>query len=59
MLKPLGPATMITKPGGSVILFSSKIHGGSFPEPLLEAFDMAFGLTDGDTKSLVMSTIRK
>jgi len=58
MLKPLGPATMITKPGGFVILFSSKIHGGGFPEPLLDAFDTAFGLAGGDTKSLVMSYLK-
>ncbi len=59
MLKPLGPATMITKPGGFVILFSSKIHGGGFPEPLLDAFDTAFGLSDGDTRSLVMQHLAR
>ncbi|MBW1721560.1 MAG: nickel-dependent lactate racemase [Deltaproteobacteria bacterium] len=58
--KPLGPATMITREGGTVILYSSAIHGGGFPEPLLQAFDTAFGLCkNGDTKGLILDFLKR
>ena len=58
IMKPLCPATLVTKKGGYVILYASDIHGGKFPDPLLEAFDTAFSLADGDPRKLVLDCLR-
>ena len=48
LIKPLLPGTMITRPGGTVVLFAPKIVGGSIPEPMLAAFDHTFDQLTGD-----------
>jgi nickel-dependent lactate racemase len=55
IMKPLCPATLVTKKGGYVIIYASDIHGGKFPDSLLEAFDTAFSLAGGDTRKLVLN----
>ena len=35
-------ATMVTKKGGTLLMYAGGIKGGRFPESLLEAFDVAF-----------------
>ncbi|MEJ2725380.1 MAG: nickel-dependent lactate racemase [Deltaproteobacteria bacterium] len=58
LMKPLGPATAVTKKGGTVILYASAIRGGRLPEPLLESFDKAFSLCGKDCKQLVLDSLR-
>jgi nickel-dependent lactate racemase len=58
VMKPLGPATMITKMGGIVILYASAIEGGGFPTPFLEAFDFALANSRGEPKQLVLNSLR-
>ena len=58
IIKPLGPAAMVTKPGGTVILVAS-IKGGRVPDVLLEAFDSAAKIAEGDSKSLVLNCLRE
>lgn len=58
IIKPLGPATMVTKPGGTVILVAS-IKGGRLPDVLLKAFDSAGKIAKGDSKSLVLKCLRE
>lgn len=53
IMKPLGPATMVTKPGGTVILYVT-VRGGRLPDNLVQAFDTAFDLCEGDPKRLVL-----
>ena len=48
LIKPLLPGTMITKPGGVVVLFASKIVGGRIPGPMLGAFDHTYAQLTGD-----------
>ena len=57
VLKPLGPATMVTKKGGTVVLAAS-VRGGKFPDMLLHAFDFAFDISKGDPKRLVLEYLR-
>lgn len=58
LIKPLGPATAVTKKGGTVILFASDIQGGRVPEVLLQAFDTAFALGGKDLRRLVLNYVR-
>jgi len=58
IIKPLGPATMVTKPGGTVILVAS-IKEGRVPDVLLKAFDTAAKIAKGDSKSLVLKYLRE
>ena len=53
IMKPLCPATMVTKKGGVVIIFAPHIRGGRFPASLLDAFHTAHSLAKGDTRGLV------
>jgi nickel-dependent lactate racemase len=58
LMKPLGPATAVTRKGGTVILFASAIRGGRVPEPFLKSFDTAFAICDKDAKQLVLDCLR-
>jgi nickel-dependent lactate racemase len=58
VLKPLGASNMVTKEGGAVILYASRIEGGKFPAPFLEAFDTVFAMAGGDPRRLVTDYIR-
>jgi len=57
VMKPLGPATMVTKEGGTVIL-AANVRGGKFPDLLVQAFDRVFDLAKGNPKRLVLEYIR-
>jgi nickel-dependent lactate racemase len=59
LMKPIGPATMVTKKGGTVIIYASAIKGGRFPDPLLEAFDTAYAISGGDARRLVLDFLSK
>jgi nickel-dependent lactate racemase len=59
LMKPLGPATAVTREGGTVILFASAIRGGRLPEPFLKSFDTAFAACEIDAKQLVLDCLRK
>jgi nickel-dependent lactate racemase len=58
LMKPLGPATAVTRKGGTVILFASAIRGGRVPEPFLKSFDTAFAICDKNAKRLVLDCLR-
>jgi nickel-dependent lactate racemase len=57
VLKPLATSNIVTKKGGVVILYASRIEGGQFASPLLEAFDTAFTMAGGDPRRLVTDHI--
>ena len=59
VLKPLSASNMVTKKGGSVIVYADRIKGGQFAPSLLEIFDRAFAMAAGDPKRLVMTHIRE
>ncbi len=52
-MKPLGIATLVTKKGGTVILYADEVLGGCYPESMLAAFGHALDLAAGDPKGLV------
>jgi lactate racemase len=52
-MKPLNPATMVTKKGGTVILYVEELLGGCYPASMLEAFGKALSLANGDPRGLV------
>jgi len=54
--KPLIPATMVTREGGTVILYAASVHGIS--EPFLEAFDFAFAKAKDDRRGCVLDSLR-
>jgi nickel-dependent lactate racemase len=58
LIKPLGPATTVTKEGGTVILVAPAIQGGKLPDPLLQAFDKAFAVSGTDRKKFVLECLR-
>jgi nickel-dependent lactate racemase len=58
VMKPLATSNIVTKKGGVVILYASRIEGGQFAGPLLEAFDTAFTMAGGDPRRLVTDHIR-
>jgi nickel-dependent lactate racemase len=58
LTKPLGPATAVTRKGGTVILFAGAIRGGRVPEPFLKSFDTAFSVCGNDAKQLVLDCLR-
>jgi nickel-dependent lactate racemase len=58
VLKPLATSNIVTKEGGAVILYASRIEGGQFANPLLEAFDTAFTMAGGNPRRLVIDHIR-
>jgi nickel-dependent lactate racemase len=58
LMKPLGPATAVTKKGGTVILFASDIQGGRVPEAFLQAFDTAFAMGGKDLRKAVLEFVR-
>jgi len=58
LMKPLGPATTVTREGGVVILYAASIEGGRFAEPFLGAFDIAFAKSQGNPKQLVQDSCR-
>ncbi len=59
ILKPMVAATMVTKKGGTLLMYAGGITGGRFPEPLLEAFDAAFSAAaGGDTRQFVIDCLR-
>lgn len=57
IIKPLGPATMITKGKGSVILVA-RVHEG-IPDGFLHAFDIAHQMAKGDPKRLVLEYVKQ
>jgi nickel-dependent lactate racemase len=59
VMKPLSTSNVVTKEGGIIILYASKIKGGGFPSILLETFDSAFAKARGDLIRLVMEHIEK
>jgi nickel-dependent lactate racemase len=59
VLKPLSASNMVTKKGGTVIVYADRIKGGRFAPSLLEIFDRAFAMAAGDPKRLVMTHIRE
>ena len=59
ILKPLVAATMVTKKGGTLLIYAGGIIGNRFPESLLKAFDVAFSAAaGGDTRQLVIDCLR-
>ena len=59
ILKPVVAATMVTKKGGTLLLYASGIEGGKFPASLLEAFDAAFSKAAGvDRRQLVVDCLK-
>lgn len=59
VLKPLSTSNMVTKKGGVVILYASKIKGGGFSPVLLQTFDAIFAKAGGDTRRIVADHIRE
>ncbi len=57
IMKPLCPATMVTKKGGVVIIFAPHILGGRFPASLLDVFGSALSRAAGDTRRLVFDSL--
>lgn len=57
VMKPLVPATMSTKKGGTVILVAN-VQGG-IPETFLRAFDTAYQMAKGDPKRLVLQYLKE
>ena len=55
-LKPLGPATTVTREGGVVILYVRTIKGGGYAEPFLNAFDIAYAKAQGNPRLLVQNS---
>lgn len=51
--KPLGPATLVTREHGTVILYADRILGGHIPSAVLETFERALSLAQGDVRGLV------
>ncbi|MBW1713487.1 MAG: nickel-dependent lactate racemase [Deltaproteobacteria bacterium] len=47
LMKPLLPGIMVTKKGGTVILYAGTITGGQLPDPFLSAFDYTFSQIEG------------
>lgn len=58
VMKPLHPATTVTRQGGVVILYANTIRGG-LPEAFLNAFDTAFANSQGNLKQLVLDSCRE
>jgi lactate racemase len=58
-MKPLGPATMVTKKGGTVILYIDELLGGCYPESMLEGFGRALTLAQGDPRGLVFDYLSR
>ncbi len=52
-MKPLGIATLVTKKGGTVVLYADEVLGGCYPESMLSAFGKALSLAAGDPRGLV------
>jgi len=59
VMKPLCPATMVTKKGGVVIIFAPHIRGGRFPASLLDVFSGAHSRANGDTRGLVFDFLSR
>ncbi len=59
VLKPLATSNMVTKKGGTVIVYADRIKGGRFAPSLLEVFDRAYAMAAGDPRRLVMTRIRE
>ena len=58
VMKTLSASNMVTKKGGTMILYARHIKSGQFAAPLLEIFDTAFALAGGDPRRLVTDHIR-
>lgn len=52
-MKPLGPATLITKKGGTVILYVDELEQRCYPETMRAGFSKALALAKGDPRGLV------
>jgi nickel-dependent lactate racemase len=59
LIKPLGPGTMVTKKGGTVILFAARIVGGRIPDPLLDAFDHTYAQLTGDSARMAVDYLNR
>ena len=59
VLKPLSASNMVTKKGGTVIVYADRLKGGCFAPSLLDIFDRAFAMAAGNPKRLVMTHIRE
>lgn len=63
MMKPVGPATMVTKKGGTVIVYADSIFGGGFSASMLAAFSGAHSLCasmcGGDTRKTALDFLRR
>ncbi len=58
-MKPLNPSTMVTKKGGTVILYVDELLGGCYPASMLQAFGKALTLAQGDPKGLVFDYLSR
>ncbi len=58
-MKPLGPATLVTKEGGTVILYVDELEQGCYPESMLAAFSKALSLAKGDPRGLVFDYLSR
>lgn len=52
-MKSLGPATLVTRKGGTVILYVDELEQGCYPESMLAGFSKAIALAKGDPRGLV------
>jgi nickel-dependent lactate racemase len=59
IIKPLIPGAMVTKKGGTVILFASHLQGGRLPEPMLSAFDEVWAQVKGDPVDMAIDCIKQ
>lgn len=59
LIKPLLPGTMITKKGGTVILFAAHIVGGKIPDAMLGAFDHTYGQLTGDSARMAVDYLKQ
>lgn len=59
LIKPLLPGTMITRKGGTVILFAARIVGGKIPDALLGAFDHTYAQLTGDPAMMAVDYLKQ
>jgi nickel-dependent lactate racemase len=55
-MKPLGPATLVTKKGGTVILYVDELEQRCYPETMRAGFSKALALAKGDPRAWCLIT---
>jgi len=58
-MKPLGPATLVTKKGGTVILYVDELEQKCYPETMRAGFSKALALAKGDPRGLVFDYLSR